>query len=71
MSLDLKQGQVQAYNPGGRGAADISFIVEYVDGLDGLGTMGCGAHSSSEYRDLRTFRDLVKRTAVFIYRLTQ
>jgi hypothetical protein len=26
-----------------RGAGDISFVAEYVDGLDGLGTMGGGS----------------------------
>jgi glutamate carboxypeptidase len=28
-----------------RGAGDISFVAEYVDGLDGLGTMGGGSHT--------------------------
>lgn len=71
LSLDLDQGEVKAFDPGKRGAADISFVAEYVDGLDGLGTMGGGAHSPNEYLDLRTFNDLVKRTALFIYRLTR
>lgn len=71
LSLDLGQGEVKAFDPGRRGAADISFIAEYVDALDGLGTMGGGAHSPEEYVDLRTFNDLVKRTALFIYRLTR
>ena len=71
LSLDLGQGEVLAYDPGKRGAADISFIAEYVDGLDGLGVMGGGAHSPNEYMDLTTFNDLIKRTALFIYRLTR
>lgn len=71
LSLDLGQGEVVAYDPGRRGAADISFIAEYVDGLDGLGTMGKGAHSPDEYVDLTTFNDLIKRTALFIFRLTR
>ncbi len=71
LSLDLGQGEVKAYDPGRRGAADISFVAQYVDGLDGLGTMGRGAHSPNEYMDLRTFKALVQRTALFIYRLTR
>ncbi|MDN5204488.1 M20/M25/M40 family metallo-hydrolase [Fulvivirgaceae bacterium BMA10] len=71
VSLDLGQGEVKPYDPGRRGAADISFVAEYVDGLDGLGTMGRGAHTPNEYLDLRTFEALTKRTAILIYRLTR
>ena len=69
VSLDLGQGEVVAFDPGRRGAADISFVAEYVDGMDGLGTMGGGAHTPNEYMDLRTFDDLTKRTAILILRL--
>ncbi len=71
VSLDLGQGEVKAYDPGRRGAADISFIAEYVDGLDGLGAMGGGAHTPNEYMDLTTFEALTKRTALLIYRLVK
>ena len=70
VSLDLQQGPVKAYDPGKRGAADISFVAQYVDGLDGLGSMGRGAHSPNEYVDLTTFEDLTKRAALLIYRLS-
>ena len=69
VSLDLGQGKVEAYDPGKRGAADISFVAEYIDGLDGLGTMGTGAHTPEETLNLNTFEALTKRTAVLIYRL--
>lgn len=69
VSLDLGQGEVQAYDPAKRGAADISFVAEYVDGLDGLGTMGSGAHTPEETVNLNTFEALTKRTAILIYRL--
>ena len=36
-------GQVEAYDPGKRGAGDISFVAQYLDCLDGLGVMGGGA----------------------------
>jgi len=69
VSIDLKQGEVIAYDPGKRGAADTSFVADYVDCLDGLGTMGTGAHTPNETVDLTTFEALTKRTAVLIYRL--
>ena len=69
VGLDLNQGGVQAYDPGKRGAADTSFVAEYVDCLDGLGTMGSGAHTPNETVNLKTFEELTKRTAILIYRL--
>ena len=69
VSLDLGQGEVLAYDPGRRGAADVSFIAEYVDCLDGLGTMGSGAHTPEETVNLNTIKDLTERTAILIYRL--
>lgn len=69
VSLDLGQGEVLAYDPGRRGAADVSFVAEYVDCLDGLGTMGSGAHTPQETVNLNTIKALTKRTALLIYRL--
>jgi glutamate carboxypeptidase len=69
VSLDLGQGEVLAYDPGKRGAADTSFVAEYVDALDGLGTMGTGAHTPEETVNLNTIEALTKRTAILIYRL--
>lgn len=69
VSLDLGQGEVLAYDPGKRGAADTSFVAEYVDCLDGLGTMGTGAHTPEETVNLNTIEALTQRTAVMLYRL--
>ncbi len=69
VSLALKQGEVLAYDPGKRGAADTSFVAEYVDCLDGLGAMGSGAHTPEETVNLNTIEALTKRAAVMIYRL--
>lgn len=69
VSLDLEQGEVIAYDPGKRGAADTSFVAKYVDCLDGLGTMGSGAHTPEETVNLNTIEALTKRTAILIYRL--
>lgn len=69
VSLALGQGEVIAYDPGKRGAADTSFVAEYVACLDGLGTMGNGAHTPEETVNLNTIEALTKRTAILIYRL--
>lgn len=71
VSEALGFGEVAAYDPGRRGAADISFVADYVDGLDGLGSMGTGAHTPQETINLNTFNALIQRTALFIYRLTR
>ena len=71
VSQDLGHPAVVAYDPMKRGAADISFVASYTDGLDGLGAMGGGGHTPEEWIDLTTFKDLTKRTALLIYRLTR
>jgi glutamate carboxypeptidase len=70
-SQDMGLGKVEAYDPAKRGAADISFVADYVDGLDGLGAMGSGAHGPNETINLKTYKELTKRAALLIYRLTQ
>ncbi len=69
VSQDLGQPKVEGYDPGKRGAADVSFVAEYVACLDGLGTMGTGAHTPSETVNLNTIEMHTKRTAILIYRL--
>lgn len=69
VSQAMGQGEVKAFDPSKRGAGDISFVAKYVDGLDGLGTMGGGSHSPRERMDLTHFKDLTKRAAILIYRL--
>jgi glutamate carboxypeptidase len=71
VSQDLGQGAVTAYDPGRRGAADVSFVAEYVACLDGLGSMGSGAHTPGETVNLKTLESLTQRTAILIYRLLQ
>ena len=71
VSEDLGFGAVSGYDPGRRGAADISFVADYVEGLDGLGTMGKGAHTPQETVNIKTMNALIQRTAVLIYRLTR
>ena len=69
LSRDMGLGEVEAFDPAKRGAADISFVADYVDGLDGLGAMGSGAHGPNETVNLKTYEDLTKRAALLIYRI--
>ena len=69
VSTDLGYGEVLPYDPSKRGAADVSFVAEYVDCLDGLGTMGSRAHTPEETVNLNTIEELTKRAAILIYRL--
>lgn len=69
VSKDLGYGEVVAYDPLKRGAADVSFVAQYVDCMDGLGTMGDGGHTPEETVNLNTIEDLTKRAAILIYRL--
>ncbi len=69
VSEALEQGKVEGYDPGKRGAADVSFIASYVDALDGLGTMGSNAHTPQETVNLNSVENLTKRAAILIYRL--
>jgi glutamate carboxypeptidase len=69
LSRDMGLGEVEAFDPAKRGAADISFVADYVDGLDGLGAMGSGAHGPNETIDLDTYKELTKRAALLIYRI--
>jgi glutamate carboxypeptidase len=71
ISRALGHNPVLPFDPGGRGAADISFVAPYVAGLDGLGPQGTGAHTVEETIDLRTLPIATQRAALLIYRLTR
>lgn len=71
VSTDMGMGPVKAGDPGSRGAGDISYIAKYLDCLDGLGASGTGAHAPGEKINLKEFPILLKRSALFIYRLTR
>lgn len=71
LTVDMGLGATQAGDPGKRGAGDISYVAAYVDCLDGLGASGAGAHAPGETMDLKEFPILLKRAALFIYRLTR
>jgi len=69
VSVDLGHGEVTAYDPGKRGAADVSFIAGYLDVIDGIGAEGQGAHTPSESIDLSTLPLLIERAAILMHRL--
>lgn len=71
VSRDLGFGAITAYDPRARGAGDVAFVSPPLPGLDGLGIQGTGAHAPNETANLATVPELVKRTAVLIYRLTR
>ncbi len=70
VSMDLNQGEVTAFDPGKRGAADVSFVAGYVDVIDGVGAEGNGAHTPDESIDLSTLPLLIQRAAILIHRLS-
>lgn len=69
INVALGGGPMPALDPGRRGAADISFVAPYTDGLAGLGAYGSGSHSPRERLDLDSLPVATKRAAILIYRL--
>lgn len=69
VSIDLGMGSTKAGDPGARGAGDISYIAEFLDCIDGLGSIGDGAHAPGETIHLNTVPFLGKRAALLINRL--
>ena len=65
----LGRGPMDALDPSLRGAADISFVAPYVDGLAGLGAIGKGSHTPDESLELDSVPLGIKRAAILIYRL--
>ena len=63
--------EVEACDPKARGAGDVSFVAPILPSIDGLGARGGGAHTPGDYADTKSLPELVKRTAILIYRLTR
>jgi glutamate carboxypeptidase len=69
-SQDVGAGPVVAVDPDKAGAADVSFVSDYVPMiLDGVGLMGGGGHTVNETADMRTLPSQTKRMAVMLARL--
>ena len=72
INRDLNAATMEAFDPGLRGAADISFAAPHVDAaLAGLGAFGRGSHSPDEYMEPDLMPLVIKRTALLVYRLTR
>jgi len=71
VSEDLGFGAVEAFDPGARGAGDISFVAPLLPGLDGLGVRGHKAHAEGEYMEIDSLVRQTQRTALLVYRLTR
>jgi glutamate carboxypeptidase len=71
VSQNLGFGKIEAFDPGERGAGDISYVAHLIPGIDALGAAGGNAHVRGEYADLGTLPSQIKRVAVLIYHLTR
>jgi glutamate carboxypeptidase len=71
VSQDAGLGEVTAYPPGERGAGDVQFVAPIIDGLDGLGAKGHGAHSPNEDMEIASIEKNTIRAALLLYRLTR
>lgn len=71
VSRALGHGGVEPYDPGDRGAADVSFVAPYVAAIDGLGVYGSGSHTPGETVDLRSLVPATQRAAILIHRLAR
>jgi len=70
INKDLGLPEMPELDPLKRGAGDISFVAQYVDGLVGLGLASTGDHSPAEKADLSTMPRQAKRAAMLMTRLS-
>ena len=72
VSIDLGYGPVEAVNPRKAGAADISFVSDFVKmSMDAIGLPGADGHTVKETGNINYLSREAKRSAVLIYRLTR
>jgi glutamate carboxypeptidase len=69
VNADLGLPPMPELDPLRRGAGDISFVAQDVDGLAGLGADSSGDHTPEETVDLRSFNRQGKRAALLMFRL--
>ncbi|OYZ45439.1 MAG: peptidase M20 [Novosphingobium sp. 16-62-11] len=62
--------EMQPLDPMKRGAGDISFVAEYIDGLVGLGPHSTGDHAPGETVDVPSLWTQAKRAALLMTRLS-
>lgn len=71
VNRDMGLAEMPALDPLKRGAGDISFVANDVDGLAGLGTYSFGDHAPGETVDLDSIRRQAKRAAILMSRLAR
>jgi glutamate carboxypeptidase len=67
----LGYGALTASDPARRGAGDLSFVAPLIDGIEGLGALGSGAHSPEESVSLPALAMQTERAAVMLTRLSR
>jgi glutamate carboxypeptidase len=70
VNRDLGLAEMTALDPLKRGAGDISFVANDVDGLVGLGAASSGNHAEGETVDLDSIKRQSKRAAILMTRLS-
>jgi glutamate carboxypeptidase len=70
VNRDLGLAEMTALDPLKRGAGDISFVANDVDGLVGLGASSSGNHAEGETVDLNSIKRQSKRAAILMTRLS-
>ena len=70
INADLGLKAMPALDPLKRGAGDIAFVADDVDGLVGLGTDSSGDHTPRETVDLASIKRQAKRAAILMTRLS-
>jgi len=71
INQDLGRDAMPILDAARRGAADISFVAPYTDGLAGMGAYGKGGHTPNESLELDSIPIAIQRAAILIYRLSQ
>lgn len=71
INQDLGREAMPILDAARRGAADISFVAPYTDGLAGMGAYGKGGHTPHESLDLDSIPVAIQRAAIMIYRLSR
>jgi glutamate carboxypeptidase len=71
VNRDMGLAEMAEIDPLKRGAGDIGFVAEDVDGLVGLGTAGSGSHAAGETVDLPSIARQAKRAAILMTRLSK
>ena len=71
VNADLGLEQMGELDPMKRGAGDISFVAQDVDGLIGLGAASDGDHAPGEKVDIASIWKQAKRAAILMTRLSR